>query len=305
MNETASYNGCARGWLHTPGAKSAKFLETLLSEKEHWLPSLTGTYIHLDNQTTNRVEGFFGTLENLLEHNVQTLANVVKAMYVRAERLWIRSRNDKQLLVPIDLMSSEDSKAVGSYALAIILAEFNDLREKGALTTVYSQECCTNHILFNLPCRHLMLERMQHDHMPLLTLQDIPLRWRHDPTTAHQTANAVDIVRQPSQRHGEWDYKSCIDKFDRYFSVADRSEIIRNILDRSLSDLESVEVVQADTSTPFLPPGNLLIPGRPYTHPRANVDFAGPRPKRRKYRCSVCGSKEHTAPRCPKTLSTS
>ena len=43
--------------------------------------------------------------------------------------------------------------------------------------------------------------------------------------------------------------------------MAEKSETIRNSLDRSLSDLESVEVVQANTSTPFLPPSNLLIPG--------------------------------------------
>ena len=63
-----------------------RFLETLLTEKEHWLPSLTGTYVRIDNQTTNRVEGFFGALKNLLEHNIQTLANVANAMYNRAER---------------------------------------------------------------------------------------------------------------------------------------------------------------------------------------------------------------------------
>ena len=68
--------------------------------------------------------------------------------------------------------------------------------------------------------------------------------------------------------------------------------MIRNILDRSLLELHSVEVVQVNASTPFLPPSNLLIPD---THPRANVDFAVAG-KERKYRCSVCGSKDHTAP---------
>ena len=130
---------------------------------------------------------------------------------------------------------------------------------------------------------------MQHDHMPLLTLEIIPLRWRRGPNTAPQTANTVDIVHQPSKRHGEWDYKSCIDKFECYFSAAERSEIIRNILDRSLSELHSVEVVQSNTSTPFLPPNNLSTLGCPYTHHRANVDFAEARSKKAKYRCSVCG----------------
>ena len=63
---------------------------------------------------TNRVEGFFGTLKNLLEHNIQTLANVVRAMYNRAERLWVRSKNDKQISVPKELMSLEDSEAIGN-----------------------------------------------------------------------------------------------------------------------------------------------------------------------------------------------
>ena len=85
----------------------------------------------------------------------------------------------------------------------MILAEINDLREKGALTIIYSQECCTNHMLFDLPCGHLMLERTEHDHMPLLTLLDIPLRWRHGHNTALQTVNTVNIIHQPSKRHGE------------------------------------------------------------------------------------------------------
>ena len=126
----------------------------------------------------------------------------------------------------------KDSKAICDYPPAMILAEINDLREKGALTIIYSQECCTNHMLFDLPCGHLMLERTEHDHMPLLTLLDIPLRWRHGPTTAKQKAKnyTVDIVQQAPNNCGEWDYKSCIDKFQRYFSVAQKSEIIRNFL---------------------------------------------------------------------------
>ena len=66
-------------------------------------------------------------------------------------------------------------------------------------------DSCTNHTLFNLPCRHLTLQRMEHDHMPLPTLPEIPLRWRHGPTTAKQKANTVDIVQQPPKNGGEWD----------------------------------------------------------------------------------------------------
>ena len=90
------------------------------------------------------------------------------------------------------------------------------------------------------------------ERMPLLTLPDIPFRWRHGPNTAPQTVNTVDIVHQPSKHHGEWNYKSCIDKFERYFSAAERSEIIRNISDISLSELHSVEVVQAKCMKLFM-----------------------------------------------------
>ena len=89
MAESEFLDVCEQHIANNNGTKSSKFLEKLLTQKEHWLPSLTGTYVHLDNQTTNRVEGFFGTLKNLLEHNIQTLANVVRAMYNRAERLSI------------------------------------------------------------------------------------------------------------------------------------------------------------------------------------------------------------------------
>ena len=89
-------------------------------------------------------------------------------MYNRAERFWIRSKNDKRISVPKELMSLEDSEAIGNYVLAIVLSEFNDLRERGAVTTVYSQECCTNHVLFDLPCRHLKLSNLIHQHLSFL-----------------------------------------------------------------------------------------------------------------------------------------
>ena len=285
------------------GTKSARFMQSLLAEKEHWLPSITSTYIHCDNITTNRVEGFFGTLKNILEHKTQTLANVIRAIYIRAERLWINSLNEKVLALPSDLIIEEDAAKIGRYASAIILAEYTDLHEKGSLSVPCSPTCCTNHILFNLPCRHLLLERMQHDRLPLLSIDDIPLRWQC--SKGHQEQpNSVKMLQRPKNREAGWAYQSCIDKFERYFTVAERYTKIQKILNNALGELESLE--HSDAEGQILPPKSLLIPGARHTHPRANVDKASGTPrKKKKYTCSICGSSSHTAPRCPVAISCS
>lgn len=82
-----------------PDTAASRFLTTLLECQDRWFPSITKKYI-CGNRTTNCVEGFFGTLEKLTEHQILLLGKLVYAVFVKAENLFILSRNQKQLTLP-------------------------------------------------------------------------------------------------------------------------------------------------------------------------------------------------------------
>ena len=289
-----------------PGAKSSKLLTGLLTEREHWLPSITGQYTHCDNETSNRVEGFFGTLKKLIDHKTQTLARLVRAVYLRSERMLLTSLNDRQMSLPDDLMSDDDVAQVGNYALAMCLSEYMDLHDKGVLTNEYSATCCNNHAMFDLPCRHLLLQRMKEDCCPLLSIDDIPQRWRRSIQIEERSPNTVErVALTKNDNDQEWSYSACVAKFERYFSNARRSEKVRMVLNDALDILHSVEHAAGSDADDLLPPDNMLLPGAHEVHPRRHVDLPGAKRTRKKYKCSLCGNTDHTAPRCPKSLNKS
>ena len=289
----------------------AKVLENLIKEKDHWLPSIILTYTHLGNDTTNRVEGFFGSLKSLTEHRVLNLQFLLRALFLKGDSLLKLSAGDQQLFSDEFLMNEEESKKIGNFPFSVIYAEYLELISKGSLSTEYSDCCCKIHMLYGLPCRHLLLQRLKEEKNPLLCQEDVPKRWCRGTCDGVIPQTPAILTRERStpiiDTSKNWDYTSCIHKFEKYFSNAKRDDRIREILDNALIELSSIQH-QNDTNEEILPPNNLLIPGAPKTHPRKNVDqlhdnikihgSGAPRIKKQ-YRCSICHSTNHTAPRCP------
>ena len=232
---------------------------------------------------------------------MQTLANLTKAVYLRGKSLLITSINDKRISLPNDLMALNDTEQVGTFALTLLLSEYMDLHNMGVLSKEYSESCCKNHLLFGLPCKHLLLARMKLDANPLVTLDDIPQRWRRSIYSQCNEPNTITTIVKKHIPNDDWSYASCVSKFERYFSFAKRSQEIRDILDKTLNTLQSIEHISGEDGD-ILPPRNLLISGPEKTHPRNNVDHSGAPRKRKKYSCSICGSDSHTAPRCPANI---
>ena len=85
-------------------------IELLLKCKDTWLPSFTLDYPHLDNSSSNRVEGFFGDFKKLLAQRVRDLSWIIRAMNLSAEKMYKAS---KRLIlkddIPVDLISENDS----------------------------------------------------------------------------------------------------------------------------------------------------------------------------------------------------
>ena len=293
---------CEKFIMNNPDKKSSNLLKKLLNEREHWLPSYTINLQHCDNDTSNRVEGFFGSLKNLIEHKIQTLANLVRAVYIRGESLLLKSLNEKRITkIPDHIISPEDIEKIGIYALTMILAEYTDLQQIGTLANEYGDNCCKNHMIYGIPCKHLLIKRIQEEQNPLLTLNDIPIRWMRFLNTVSNTQNTIEIIKKQKSDSNDWSYSSCVDKFERYFTFAARSQEVRRILSEALNSLNSVEH-ESGMDDDILPPSTLLVPGTPNTHPRRNVDKSGARRTKKKYRCSICGSDQHTAPRCPHSI---
>lgn len=166
VTEAEFLSTCTEYATSNATTKSGKFIAKLLEERDHWLPTLINPLGHCDNDTTNRVEGFFGTLKCLTDHKRGTLADLVRAVYLRAERLFILSRNEKRISLPPELLSPEDQENLGVFCLAFIASEYDALKELGVSDVSYSDCCCHNHMLYRLPCRHLLLERLRGDISP-------------------------------------------------------------------------------------------------------------------------------------------
>lgn len=162
-----------------PKSKSSGLIRNLLECQQRWLPSITRTYMHRGNDTTNRVEGFFATSKNLNEHKILPLANLVESLFVQSDRQFILSRNTKLTEVPHYIISEEDSRKIGSIALSKIVEEYTKLTDH-VLTNRYSPNCCNTHVIYGIPCRHLMLERLNKEDAPLLNITDFDQRWTHD-----------------------------------------------------------------------------------------------------------------------------
>ena len=62
--------------------QASNVLQGLLDSTEHWLSSITSKYMHRGNSTSNRVEGFFGSFKNFTDHDILSLGELVKTIYI-------------------------------------------------------------------------------------------------------------------------------------------------------------------------------------------------------------------------------
>lgn len=208
----------------------SNFLQNLLEQAPHWLPSITESYHHRDNMTSNLVEGSFGTLKNLTEHKLQTLDDLDETIFLLAERQFLESLNAVRVSVPSQLLSAKDALQVGNFALQKIKDEY-DLLHQRPLTVQYNDKCCQTNKYFGIPCRHLIYKRVQEYKKkeeeegkeikePYLTINDFEPRWLHYYTSIPTDANTVSIKKAQKIDDNDWFYTACINRFERYFSAA-------------------------------------------------------------------------------------
>ena len=116
-------------------------------------------------------------------------------MHIRATRLFSRSICDETLPIDEVILSKEDTINIGNYSLAIVQSEHSNLLNSGVLPIPFSDKCCLIHMMYGLPCHHLLLDRIlaqkpEESVCLLLSIEDFPDRWRRS-----EIANPV----QPGQ----------------------------------------------------------------------------------------------------------
>ena len=287
----------------TSSTKESKFMRKLLGESDRWLPTKTAQLLHRGNDTSNRDEGFFGSLKNLLDNKRVTLSILTRALLLRAERMRLCSLADRTLALPEDLLDKSECAIVGLFPAAVVLSEYDDLNLRTAtILHPYGDDCCVYHQVYGIPCRHLLLERVKADALPLLTSDDFSPRWRrcHESQDAHLTSTVAIEQDKPSRDEDvDWSYSACVARFEKYFSLAKKSPSVQRRLTAALDSLMSTEHESSCNgpigSQPLRPPSSVPVAGRPDSHPRRNVDHT----PRTKYKCSHCHETGHTRPRCP------
>jgi hypothetical protein len=78
--------------------KQQRFIENLMAESNHWLPSHVNKLRHYGNVTTNRIEGFFGVLKPSLDHKINTLLHVANSIKSMAETAAMHIYQEKKLI---------------------------------------------------------------------------------------------------------------------------------------------------------------------------------------------------------------
>jgi len=283
--------------------KGEKVLLDLLNNQDYWIPSKINSYKHCGNTTTNRAEGFFGILKKeFLCKSMKPLDFVFQSIHNISERYFMRSISMINPLMPLELISEDDALSIGYMACGILLKEYGEFLDKWRKKkSVESEDCqdCSVCQSYGLPCFHIMLSRYRNGIDPMISIKDIPKRWIVSDGRQIIPNNPTKIIiyKNETNESNEWDYSTCISKFEYYFNIAKRSSKVKDALQLALDSLESLK--KEETSS-YSIQGQALVPisGRLEIIPRKYCDNISKSGKKR-YRCSFCHDFGHTRPRCP------
>ena len=73
-------------------------------------------------------------------------------------------------------------------------------------------------MIYGLPCRHLLLQRLKNDQNPLLSADDVPRRWHRGTCYGVIPQTKSTLTREKFSSipaSSDWGYSSCIHKFEQ------------------------------------------------------------------------------------------
>lgn len=253
-------------------ARGVHLLSNLIKEREHWMPSEIDSVEHFYNDSTNRVEGFFGNLKDMTDHSVLTFPILIRSVFILAKRFSDRSSKQTQIAIDTNILSTDDQAKLSNVALEKVQYEFDEIDLDD--DEIYSDECCVEKIVLGIPCKHLMRRRKAEGKHPLLTIEDFSKRWIHgiNYNVEINVKTTVNLETLEENEQIDFRYASLLGMFEKYFSMASKSPAIQIILSSMFEQLKNTEV-ETQSSGELKPPNSLAIPGARNTHPRRNVDY--------------------------------
>lgn len=273
-----------------PGRKA---LIELLKTQEHWNPLILiqkGCYF---NWNTNRVEGFFGTFKQHYGFKRITLTKLILNLMTHAKLMIVQSiksyNSTNNLYSNYTCFIKDDIPYIGKLALDVIASEYNEYLNNNDNSPFCA--LCNLRLAcpeLELPCRHTFC------------MSNIPIsknmlhsRYLRVDNIINYDENEINQHEEIIQTSQKWEYKDIMAKISPYASIANKSELVQNILNETIINLEKTKTVTNEGM-----PLCLNIKGRLQEHPSNNV-ILGKKPREhRRYKCSICGQYGHNKKLC-------
>lgn len=235
----------------------ARCLKDLIIEKDHWYPTRITEKIHLGNITTNRAEGFFGTFKRLQGKQQQTLAIVCRCMHILAERLMAITFLETASPLSSRIISPTESLLVGKLASLVLELEYKSLNSNLPFIQ-YGNICCYTAAVYNLPCRHILAEKMAviESDMPLLSLNDIPSRFHSFSMQLSRNVSAQIVSNDIKVPEFVWNRTNIIARFMATTDAVLRCPELKNKLAEYFNFCEKMQVSKN------IDPPKTKLPGR-------------------------------------------
>jgi hypothetical protein len=280
-------------------SRQLNVLQLLIDQKGHWVPSKTQCLDHFGNLTTNRAEGFFGSVKTLLDHQIDSLVNVARAFKIEGEMKLSELLQRKPAPSDMDeLLTPADQRTLSVHALDMVRTEWESVKDLQPGTVYAEGECsspdCLAARLQKIPCRHSIARKMGSPTRPILELRDFPLHWQWSPLKPGSPSTQISVkARTNTQGDAQWRYANDLAFFEEVLTLAERNALVREGVDECMARLASLLPEPAVMHEPARP-GNK---GAPKRFPSKSVQQAKAPEQRR---CGNCKEPGHNRRTCPK-----
>lgn len=266
--------------------KQTTFICTLNDILDHWLPSKINLYNHYGNITSNRVEGYFGTLKKQFSHTSQSLLNISKTIKRLSDisRMASIKNNYVKNKISSTLIDQSQVSKIGKYALDSIKHQFYKLENNLDISETCDLCNFLNDVeISKIPCSHLMLKRMNDNDIPLVKIEDVGKRWIRTNCFIGKEKSSERIVENKIP----FSFHNVMARIEPYASICVKNEKVQMAFTKFFSELDEIKNFKSGEE-----PSIIAERGRKFTHPRNNVVSGAPK-KKRTYSCSICKSKDH------------
>jgi hypothetical protein len=210
--------------------KQSDMIDFLEKTLDHYLPSRVRPFS--PKQVSARVAGFFGRYNTLTDHEVLPLLTIAKGIRLLAHAAIVGGLWDIGILLPIEEMSKDDRREIGSFARDILIAEIEVANQTVVTSSLTGDLLCScgARVKDRLPCSHYLNTRP--DRRPMLSVEDIPPRWRRQHISQDSVASHT-VTRMPSDRrlrNDQYCFANLSARFAPYLSDGTRTQDYKNVL---------------------------------------------------------------------------